>query len=184
MKILETERLVLREVRMSDLEDMYRTVYGNPEVVPFWTSKLRTLEETRDRLARRIQSSEGGDGFGSWAIVRRDDNTLLGLIDLISYRASYIVFQDAPDSPYHSLEVEMSYALGREYWGQGYATEAGKSVINYAFEDLRLRRLVNSVHSENIRSVNLMKRLGFRIEKNLHPNFSGRLYGILDNTPI
>ena len=106
---------------------------------------------------------------------------LLGMIDLLSYRAWYIVFQEAPDSPYHSLEVEMSYVLGHRYWSQGYAREAGKAVIEYAFKDLRLKRLVNSVQGENVRSINLMKRLGFRIEQNLHPDWSGRLYGILDN---
>src|SRR5688572_22458759 len=108
MKMLETARLVLRDMKMDDVDDMHRMVYGNPNVaVPFWSGSVRTLEETRDALARRIQTSQHSDGFGSWTIVHKQHATILGLIDLLPYRAWYIVFQDAPDSPYHSLEVEM-----------------------------------------------------------------------------
>ena len=47
MKTIETERLVLRAFTMDDLEEIHRTVYADPNVVPFWGERVRTLEETR-----------------------------------------------------------------------------------------------------------------------------------------
>jgi ribosomal-protein-alanine N-acetyltransferase len=76
--------------------------------------------------------------------------------------------------------VELGCALEKTYWGKGYATEACQPMIEYAFRELKLKRLVNHVDSDNTRAINLMKRLGFRIEKNLHPNYGG-FVGILEN---
>ena len=91
----------------------------------------------------------------------------------------------------HDLEftqVELTYALGHVFWNQGCATEAGRAMIEHGFRELNIGRIVNSVAAENVRSANLMKTLGLRIERNLRPDpFSGPrvdspgVIGVLDS---
>jgi RimJ/RimL family protein N-acetyltransferase len=180
MRVLETDRLTLRPFTRDDLQDIQRVVYSDPIVCRFYCGKARSLDETRDWLIHRIwQASESKLGFS--AVVRRQDEAMLGLLALQPYLADFVVFEGDPDAPFHSLEVELTYALGRSYWGQGYGTEAGEALIAHAFEGLRIRRLVNAVNGQNIPSIHLMKRLGFRLEKNLHPDGKDDVVGILDN---
>lgn len=178
MDTIETERLILRPFTMDDLDDLHQNVYGDAE--NRWSQGGRSRQYTEEVLLLKIHSL---DTFGSLAIVRKQDGAFTGFVDLSPYVASWIIFDDAPDSPYHSLEVELAYVLGRQYWGNGYATEAGRALINYAFEELRLRRLVNSIAADNARSINVAERLGFRETKNLNPDDSNQVW-ILDNDRV
>jgi RimJ/RimL family protein N-acetyltransferase len=74
------------------------------------------------------------------------------------------------------IEAELTYALGRAYWHQGYATEMGRRIIAYGFETLGIGRIIQGVRAANLNSVSLMRRLGFRIEKGLDP---GQVVGVL-----
>ena len=65
--------------------------------------------------------------------------------------------------------------------GQCYATEAGRALVGYAFETLGLARIAYGVDGANTRSVGVMRRLGFRLERNLHPDGAGAVVGVLDN---
>ena len=76
------------------------------------------------------------------------------------------------------VEVELTYALGRAYWKQGYATEMGRALVAYGFDKLGIGRIIQGVRSDNSNSVNLMRRLGFHIENGLDP---GEVVGILDS---
>ena len=179
MRSLITRRLLLRPFTRDD-EGIHRLVYADPEVaVPFGRT-TRTLDEVRDWLIHRaLQAAE--DDLGFWAVVRTADDNLLGLVALQPYVPWWIVWEHDPQARHHRLEVELSYALGRAHWGQGYATEAGRALIGYAFERLRLPRIAYGVDGGNLGSVNLMRRLGFRLERNLHPDGAAGVVGILDN---
>ena len=96
---------------------------------------------------------------------------------------SFIAFQDPTDRIGRiagAIEVELTYALGQAYWKQGYATEAGRVLIPYGFQNLSIDRIVNSVSRNNPNTIHLMERLGFRIEPNMAPSESDSLLGILD----
>lgn len=189
LKTFETERLILRELKIGNFETLNRILYSDPDICRFF-GKVQVFEEVAGQLmfvqespvGTRVREGYSGDeGFGAWAVVRKNDNQLIGQIHLgPAERAYWIVFEAEPDSLYASFEVELGYAFGKAYWGNGYATEACRPVIEYAFKELRLERLVNHVDNENMRALHLMKRLGFRIEKNLHPDYGG-LVGILEN---
>ena len=92
---------------------------------------------------------------------------VIGFVALQAYVASGVRFAEAPTSPFNSIEVEVSYVLGRDYWGKGYAYEACQPMIGYAFQDLRLLRLVNGIEPTNTRSISLARRLGFEAVANL-----------------
>ncbi|NHQ82760.1 GNAT family N-acetyltransferase [Chromobacterium vaccinii] len=91
----------------------------------------------------------------AWAIRRSDmsDSCLLGMISL---------------DPHHDgLDIEVSYELLPEYWGQGYADAALKMVLRHAREILHMRRLVAETQARNHASIRLLRRNGFRLEKTL-----------------
>jgi RimJ/RimL family protein N-acetyltransferase len=75
--------------------------------------------------------------------------------------------------------VELSFAFGRRFWGKSYAFEASQAMLRYAFDQLRLPRIVNGTGDDNLRSIALHKRLGFRIFRAL-PNGDG-IVAVLDN---
>ena len=59
--------------------------------------------------------------------------------------------------------------MGKEYWGQGYAAEAGRAMIDYGFSTLTIDRIINAISPDNFRSRNLMLRLGFTLLGNGNP---------------
>ena len=181
MKAIETERLVIRPFVMDDLEEIHKLI-SYPQVA--WIGgQVGTMDRTRQWLGEHI--GDANRHFGTFAIVRRTDNVLVGLIALgPPYLADFIRFEDAPNAKFNSLEVELGYALAPEHWGNGYASEAGKAMVRYAFEDLKLPRIVNSVRKDNTRSINVMKRLGFRIVANAHPQWSNEVLGVLYNRSL
>ena len=76
------------------------------------------------------------------------------------------------------LDVELTYALGKDHWRQGYATEAGRVLIEYGFAYLGIDRIINVISPTNFRSRNLMLRLGFVFLDNGNPDDA---IGLLEN---
>lgn len=169
MKELYTSRLHLRPFSTNDAADFHRVIYSDPDVCHFFCGSTKTLDEVRERIAYRIFQLSAGD-LGALAVVRSSDNALMGLVALQLYVASWIRWEDAPNELTNRVEVELSYALGRPFWRQGYAAEACRAVIDYAFTELGLARLAYAVDRQNAPSIALMRHLGFCLGTNLHPN--------------
>lgn len=183
MTTLETDRLTIRPFTLDDLEDLHREVFGDLEVCRHYCGNTRTREETRDWIIAQIVQGRYGSHFGRWAVVRKDGCVYLGLVGLVAYDNYHSRWSEEPDPRYNQVEVELSFAFGQRHWGNGYAGEACRAMIRYAFEELRLRRLVGGAALENERSVNLQRRLGYRVERNLHPQWPGYVT-ILENDRI
>jgi RimJ/RimL family protein N-acetyltransferase len=84
----------------------------------------------------------------------------------------------------YSPEFGLYYALSPAYQRQGYATEAAQALINYAFTQLHLKRIVATTTYENVASIGVMRKAGMRIEKNPFPDPPGfQVVGILENRP-
>src|SRR5437763_1837788 len=114
---LETGRLVMREWRASDI-DAFAKIYGDAEVMRYLGGEALA----RNDAWRNISTSAGHwvlRGYGLWVVERKSDGTVIGRVGLIN-----------PEG-WPSLEV--GWTLGREYWGQGYATESARAALNYAF---------------------------------------------------
>jgi RimJ/RimL family protein N-acetyltransferase len=183
--ILETERLILRRFAIDDLDEIYRLVYADPTVKDGWSGVVGTPTEIKKRFAAK-HILRAGD-FGFRAVVLKDTGSLIGLMGFQRHEPEdadgiYFLSENEPDrrvgfAP-DFVEVELTYALGRAHWKQGYATEMGKAMIVYGFEKLGIGRIIQGVRSENPNSVNLMRRLGFRVEEGLYP---GEVVGVLDN---
>jgi ribosomal-protein-alanine N-acetyltransferase len=180
MKSLETPRLLLRPFTLEDAEDTYREIYSDIEVVRYYSSLgVQTLEQVRARIASYMGAWESEE-LGRHAVILKEGSVFIGQVHLNGYVNSYARWKDEPNPPFNPLEVELAFAFGRRYWGQGYAFEACQTVIHYAFDDLRLKRLVGGAALENERSVNFQRRLGFRVELSINPDSPGYVT-ILDN---
>ncbi|MBA3469252.1 MAG: GNAT family N-acetyltransferase [Herpetosiphonaceae bacterium] len=180
MKTLDTDRLHLRPVTLNDAAALHQVVYSDQEVCRFFCGQTRSLDEVRERMVyRSFQLRDSPLGF--LAIVRKVDTALIGLVALQFYIARWVRWEEAPDEPTARIEVELSYALGRDFWRHSYAAEACRAVIDYAFSDLRLPRIANSVAGANTASIALMRSLGFRLSMNQHPDHQTAIVGVLHN---
>jgi ribosomal-protein-alanine N-acetyltransferase len=173
MQPIETERLLMRPFETEDLEAIQEQVWADPAVAGPFAGKMRTIEETRQWLIARIWEGKGDEG-GYYAVVRKADTQLIGLFTLSLFLAHFLRLEGDPPSPFNSLEVELGYAIGRRYQRQGYATEAGRCLIDYAFKHLKLRRLISGADErKNPASYHLAMKLGFQAVRNLHPKWPG-----------
>lgn len=150
--VLETERLLLRRLRESDL-DALAAIYADPAVTRFLGGP-RTREDTHTRLGWMIAAADE-QGFGLWATTLRRDGTLIGRCG--------ILVQDVEGTPEH----EIAYLLGSEWWGSGYATEAAAAIRDHARSRLGFDRLISLIDPKNAASKAVALRIGMHHERNL-----------------
>lgn len=138
---VETERLILRRFRKSDLQDLYEYL-SNPSVVAFEPYKAMNLEEVRKELQSRIDSEE------MIAVEEKATGKLIGNVYL--GRREF----DA---------LEIGYVFNDAYWGKGFARESCQAVIDAAFAR-GIHRIYAECDPENETSWHLLERLGFTRE--------------------
>ena len=144
---METERLIMRRWRASDLEP-FAAMGADPRVMEFFPSCL-----SREESAANISLMEDRferNGFCFWALERKEDGVFLGFTGL--NRPGFA----APFMP----SVEVGWRLAFSHWGQGYASEAGHASVAYAFDNLRESEVVAFTARDNKRSRAVMERLG------------------------
>jgi [ribosomal protein S5]-alanine N-acetyltransferase len=160
MKTMETERMVLREFREGDYDDILTLVYNDKEVWGMYSSIGDKPEEIRHRFLNRCYQPSSAE-FGFRAVELKRTGRVIGQIHLEPHVLDRRTIAGDPPSPFGTIEVELAFAFGKAYWGQGLAYEACLPMIDYAFRDLKLPRLVGGALSDNTRSINLQQRLGF-----------------------
>jgi RimJ/RimL family protein N-acetyltransferase len=142
---LVTTRLALRGWTDADREP-FASLNAEPEVAAWLSRPLdRSASDTfMDRMVERWWL----DGFGLWAVERLEDGAMIGMTGLS-------VPAWAPER-----SVEIGWRLARAAWGHGFATEAARAAIGFAFEEVRLDALVSYTAELNLRSRAVMERLG------------------------
>ncbi|MGI8824951.1 MAG: GNAT family N-acetyltransferase [Chloroflexota bacterium] len=169
---LETERLLLRRLRDSDLEDLFAFA-SNPVVADYLSwEPHRSYDDTQAFLRHVLQSYRKGD-LATWGIEHREDRKVIGTAGFVTWYR-------------HDARAEIAYAIGREYWEQGYATEAVSAIIVYGFETMQLNRIEARCIVDNVASARVMEKARMRYEgtlrehmlvKGTHRNF--HMYSIL-----
>ena len=164
MLSLETDRLVLRAPVPQDA-DALAPMYADPEVMRYvGDGRTLTRSETERSVRRMIERWEA-DGFGLFTTVRKDDEAVIGRVGLLVWNTDTwepTTRAEAADVP---SEVEVGYTLGRDYWGQGFATEAAGAVRDYALCELGAARLIALIIHGNIASENVARKLGLEYER-------------------
>ena len=140
---LTTERLTLRGWREDDL-DAYAAIAADPEVMRFMGAPLDRADTWR-QIAVFVGHWELR-GHGLWVVER--DGELIGRVGLIR--------------PEGWPGLEVGWLLGREAWGQGYATEAARAAVDYAWRELGAQELISLIAPDNVPSQRVAERLGMR----------------------
>jgi RimJ/RimL family protein N-acetyltransferase len=159
---LQTERLLLRQWKQSDLA-VFAKMNADPKVMEFFPALLSEGES--NALAERIQSRIAESGFGLWAIEIPNKASFIGYVGLSMPRF------DAHFTPC----IEIGWRLAFDHWGEGYATEAARTVLKHGIEQLELPEIVSFTAFGNHRSRAVMERIGMARNTDEdfdHPNLS------------
>lgn len=148
--ILETERLLLREFVLDDVENFFRMV-SDPDVTRHTGDGAKTIEEARKGLEERVFQDYQKHGYGRWAAVFKPAGVVIGFAGL-----KYL--DDVG-------EVDLGYRFFKENWGKGLATEAARAVVAYGFDTLYLQRIIGIADIENLASIRVLEKAGFTFEK-------------------
>jgi RimJ/RimL family protein N-acetyltransferase len=161
----------LRPLSLDDLDDIARFVADAETMRYVGTGGPRTREEARTSLEWMIEAFEG-QGFGQFGVQRKEDRVLVGRAGLNVWNPTdwSLTRLDEADGP---TEIEIAYLFGRDYWGQGLATEAATAVRDWALGELGFERLIALIYAENVRSIGVARNLGFEpageVELGGHP---------------
>jgi RimJ/RimL family protein N-acetyltransferase len=144
---IDSDRLLLRALDLKDAERV--TELLSDKSIYLMTSRI-PYPYTLDSAKEFISMLKESDTNIVWGIVLKETETLIGAIGLI------VNPQDE--------NAELGYWIGKEYWGNGYCTEAAKEAVNYAFEKLKLNRLYANHFLQNPASGNVLKKIGMAYE--------------------
>jgi RimJ/RimL family protein N-acetyltransferase len=170
---LQTERLMLRELTMDDAPAL-NAVDAHPDAAR-WLGFTASLEDSRGYVESVMRDArESSRQYYTLAIVRKADNGLIGRCGLD---------RGGPNL----AEGSLGYSLHHDYWGQGYMTEAIRTLIGFGFAELKLHRILAEADPRNVGSWRVMEKAGMRREGHLRENFlldgswcDSYLYAILD----
>lgn len=154
--ILETERLLLRELNVGDAESFYALNLNENVIRYTGDSSFESIEEA----ARFLQNYKNYEtnGYGRWAVIDKSSDAFLGWCGL-KYS------KDAG-------ETDIGFRFFEHYWNKGYATESAKACLDYGFQKLGLKTIVGRAMADNLASIKVLEKLGLVFEKEF--DFDGR----------
>ncbi|SCL29045.1 Protein N-acetyltransferase, RimJ/RimL family [Micromonospora rhizosphaerae] len=145
--LLRTGRLILRRWQHGDREP-FAAMNADPEVMEHFPATM-TRDES-DALIDKIEAGFGERGFGLWALEIAENGQFIGFTGL-----------SVPSFAAHfTPSVEIGWRVGRSSWGHGYASEAARRALSFAFDEIGLREVVSFTSTTNIRSQTVMQRIG------------------------
>jgi RimJ/RimL family protein N-acetyltransferase len=148
--LIETERLLLREITLDDKEELLK-LHSNP-AVQIYTGEpvVQSIEEIEKAIRTRIDDYEKY-GFGRWATILKNGMQFVGWAGL-----AYLPEFD---------EIDLGYRFLPEYWGQGLATEGSRAILTYGFDTLKIRKIIAIAMKENKASIRVMEKVGMEFDK-------------------
>ena len=144
MNVIETERLYLRLLTLTDI-DVLMNIWGDQKVMKY-CGGAGTKERELQALKYYI-NLQNEKGFSPYLVISKESNAILGVCGF--------------NPPNNGYDTELMYHLDKKYWGKGYATEAGKACLTYAKEKIFIKRISASIDPSNKASENVLKKLGF-----------------------
>jgi len=149
-KICETERCLVRETTLEDVEDFYR-IYRDKSITAYMENLYEDKERERRYIRDYIEKVYGFYGFGMWTACLKETGEVIGRVGF-SMREGF-------------EEPELGYVIGKKWQRQGIATEVCREILAYGREELGFERARALMRPENIASERLCRKLGFRYER-------------------
>ena len=158
MRILETQRLLLREMTQADYPALAEILQDR--VAMFAYEHAFSDEETQTWLDR-MRERYAKDGFGLWAVVCKETGEMIGQCGLTwqNYEGERV--------------LEIGYLFQRKHWKKGYAIEAARACKHYAFETLHVNEVFSIIRDNNIASMNVAIRNGMTIRGTFIKHYYG-----------
>jgi RimJ/RimL family protein N-acetyltransferase len=151
VNVLETERLVLRQLSTGDAPFILELL-NQPSFLQYIGDRgVRNLDDAREYILKGPVDSYDRLGFGLYLTARKQDGVPIGICGLVK--------REGLD------DVDIGYAFLPAYWSKGYASEAAAAVLDYAKIVLRLQRIVAITSPDNQSSIKLLQKLGMRFDK-------------------
>jgi RimJ/RimL family protein N-acetyltransferase len=198
MPPLSTPRLIIRPFVMEDFDDAHTLLDVELEAAALHVDKMQSLAERAEwlrwsvlnhvQLAKLYQPP-----YGDRAVQLKATGELIGACGYVPCLAPFEQIPYFGGSPNrgaglrpapttYTTEFGLFYAISPRYQGQGYATEAAKALVDYAFEHLHLKRVVAATDYDNLASMGVMKKLGMHIEQNPYPEPAWmQVVGVIEN---
>lgn len=156
-RILETERLYLREISLSDSEFIYRLV-NSPKWIKFiGDRKIRSIKDAKKYITDGPIKSYKINGFGLWLIELKDSLIPIGICGLL--KRDYLQDHD------------IGFAILPEYENNGYTLEAAEATLSFAKSKLNISKILAFTLNYNGKSISLLNKLGLTFDKMIHiPN--------------
>ncbi|MCT4613214.1 MAG: GNAT family N-acetyltransferase [Clostridia bacterium] len=146
---LETDRLILRKFEIKDLDEL-NIIVSDKEAMKNTDWNSKSFEDTKTQLNTIISNYDDKLKY-VWAIEAKEDNKLIGVIELI-------------DLYHENMSGEFEYFIRRESWGKGYVTEALKEAIRYLLLEVNMLRLTAYFIDSNIGSKRVLEKAGMKLE--------------------
>ncbi len=154
--IIETSRLILREITPDDAQNFYE-LNLNPRVIQFTgDSAFVSIDESKNFLQNYLDYQK--NGFGRWAVIEKTTNEFLGWCGL------------KHDS--EKNETDIGFRFFEKHWNKGFATESAKACLDYGFKELQLQSIVGRAMKNNLASIKVLEKIGMSYQKEI--NFSGK----------
>lgn len=157
-EILQTKRLLLREMEQSDFADLCEILQDEETMYAY--EHAFSDEEAHEWLDRQM-SRYKNDGFGLWAVIEKTGGEFLGQCG--------ITWQDIGGE----IVPEIGYLFKRKYWHNGYAAEAAQGCKKYAFDTLGFDKVYSIIRDNNYASQNVAKRNGMAVVKTFVKHYYG-----------
>ena len=143
--ITNTDRLIIREfLAESDAQSAFE-LNSDPEVLRYTGDKaFASVDEAREFLSNYEDYNK--HGMGRWALILKEEQKFIGWCGLKKHQDGMI---------------DLGYRIKKDYWGQGYATEASMACLQYGFYNLGLNEIIGRVARENPQSVKVLEKCGF-----------------------
>lgn len=149
--IASTERLLISRLSFADTGFILKLL-NEPAFIQFVGDRdIRTEQDAKQYLAEGPLDSYAKHGFGLFRVASKDTRDALGICGLVS-RA------ELP-------QPDLGFAFLATQWGNGYALESSRAVLQHAASDLGMHRVIAIVNANNVASIRLLDKLGFKFEK-------------------
>lgn len=148
---IETERLILRDMRESDLEGMFE-LDSDPMVHKYLGNKPVKTKAESIKVIHGVLRQYQDRGIGRWVVTEKESGNFIGWSGL-RLNTEY-------NMNGFTKYYDVGYRLIPKYWGKGYATESGKAAVEYAFKTMKLSRLYATTEINNQASHNVLLKIG------------------------
>jgi RimJ/RimL family protein N-acetyltransferase len=158
--ILETNRLILRELKLSDAEAFF-AMDSNPKVHQYlWNKPVQKKEETIE-IIEYVRKQYSDNGIGRFAMISKETNEFIGWAGL-KYNTEMV------NNKINFYDI--GYRLDEKFWGKGYASEASFAWLKYAFETMNVKTMEAAAHADNVASNRILQKIGMQMTEHYLEN--------------